>query len=88
MTTRRCWTCNTEHDLDEACKASPAARARRAAGAKDDWTSNDLFGPDPRPTMTAQYRGECSAGDEIEEGDTIRPDGEGGWIHVNCEDEV
>lgn len=78
---RRCWTCNTEHDLNEACKASPAARARRAVGAK---TQTSV----PRPAMEARYRGECSAGDEIEEGDTIRPDGDGGWIHVNCEDEA
>lgn len=41
----------------------------------------------PGPWFTASYGGSCaSCGDQIEEGDTIRADGAGGWECENCED--
>ena len=87
MTARHCWTCNGEHDLDKACKQSPAARTHRAAGG-----SSGLFGgaaSEPeQPAFEASYDGPCSAGDDISEGELIRADGDGGWIHVDCEDEA
>jgi hypothetical protein len=87
---RKCWTCNTEHDLDAACGASPAVRAIRAAGGPghelDDTTA--LFDePEERelgPVFTAVYDGEdACCGEGIEEGQQARADGEGGWIHAN-----
>jgi hypothetical protein len=90
---RRCWTCNTEHDLDVPCRQSPAARARQAAGSRDDWTSDDLFdtaedAPKFGPVIEATYAGEdACCGDWIEVGQEIRADGQGGWIHATttCE---
>lgn len=41
----------------------------------------------PGPWFIASYDGECSWGDEIEEGDTIRADGTGGWEHEGCAEE-
>lgn len=85
MTAQMCWTCNTEHDLDEACRQSPAARATRAAGGR-----SGLFGApaEQYPVIAAQFDSPCSAGDDIYEGELIRADGDGGWIHVECEDEL
>lgn len=87
---RRCWTCNTEHDLDAPCRQSPAARARRAAGAKDDWTSDDLFDEPSKfgPIFTAEFESEdACCGEGIVPGEDIRADGQGGWIHADtmCE---
>ena len=82
---RRCWTCNTEHDLDEPCGASMRAVSERAAGG----SVSDLFmnaGSKLGPVFTATYDGEDSCcGEGIEEGDSIQADGEGGWIHQGCE---
>lgn len=36
------------------------------------------------PWFLASYPGECSWGDEIEEGEEIRADGDGGWEHRDC----
>jgi hypothetical protein len=70
---RRCWTCNTEHDLDMACPASDTVRSMRAAGAPDH-TSPDLFD-------------DACCGEGIVPGEDIRADGFGGWIHADtiCE---
>lgn len=90
---RKCWTCGGEHDLDAACGASPAVRANRAAGGPgcelDDRTA-DLFDESEKfgPVFTATYDGEdACCGNGIEEGESIRADGEGGWIHAtrDCE---
>jgi len=51
---------------------------------------DDLFQPaepaQPRlgPTFEAEYRSDCSEGDEIEPGETIRADGHGGYVHASC----
>ena len=77
---RQCWTCNSEHDLDEACPGSSANRSAMAAGG------SLLFGSEAlAPVIEASFAGPCSDGDWIEEGDSIRADGDGGWIHVGCE---
>ena len=36
------------------------------------------------PTFEAEYRSDCSEGDEIEPGETIRADGHGGYVHASC----
>jgi len=86
---RRCWTCNTEHNMDEACRQSPAARSRRAAGGKDDFFDDTPSGNIKLgPVLTAQFESEDSCcGDGIMPGEDIRADGEGGWIHAreDCE---
>lgn len=84
---RRCWTCNTDHDLDAVCAASARGRTVTAAGGRltDDLTETD--GPRLGPVVTASFPGEpdcCEQG--IEPGDRIRADGHGGWIHEGCED--
>ena len=86
MTKRRCWTCNTEHDLDEACPQSPTARGRRAAGALDDFTATGLFGADPSPGMPAQFESECpECGEMIWAGETIkRGSDDNGFVHEEC----
>jgi hypothetical protein len=55
---------------------------------------DDLFEPaqGPRriergevgPVFDAQYGSDCSEGDEIEPGDSIRADGHGGFAHASC----
>jgi len=87
---RRCWTCNSEHDLDQACRKSEAARTRREAGPGDDWSSDDLFDDVHSfgPVFTASYETDDSCcGNGIEPGELIRADGRGGWIHAEngCE---
>lgn len=83
MSTRRCWTCNADHDIDEACKQSGQARAERAAGG----TNSALFGgvpEDGHAALTAKYDGRCPAcDDEIHVGDSIcRVDGQ--YVHEEC----
>lgn len=36
------------------------------------------------PWFLAAFPGECVWGDEIQEGDMIRADGDGGWEHEGC----
>lgn len=86
MSARRCWTCGNEHDMDEPCKQSPLARAQRAAGGTLFGQGQSDDSEIARPTINAKYDGYCSAGDDISEGEPIRADGEGGWIHIECED--
>jgi hypothetical protein len=38
----------------------------------------------PGPWFIAAFTSDCSWGDEIEEGDQIRADGDGGWEHLDC----
>lgn len=94
---RRCWTCQGEHDLDEACPSNSTVRSMRAAGGPGatiyDATTPDLFDePEdvPRfgPIFTATYESDCESCDEgIVAGEDIRADGRGGWIHADdqCE---
>lgn len=85
---RRCWTCNTEHDLDEACRQSPAAITRRAAGGSDDLFDDAQDAPSFGPVFTATYDcDDACCGDGIESGQSIRADGQGGWIYADdqCE---
>jgi hypothetical protein len=87
---RRCWTCNVEHEPDEPCRQFPAARTARAVGG-----THDLFddaeqpaGPRFGPIFMATYESNCaSCGDFILQGEGIRADGQGGWIHADddCE---
>lgn len=90
---RTCWTCLSEHAIDAPCGANQAVRAQRSEGTPgntifdrtaDLFDEADSFGP----VITATYEGEDSCcGMGIEEGDRIRADGQGGWIHANedCE---
>lgn len=81
---RRCWTCNSDHDLDEACAQSMRGRSVTASGSR---LADDLFESRRRPVITASFRGEdACCGEGIRPGDHIRSDGEGGWIHEDCED--
>ncbi len=85
---RRCWTCNTDHDLDDVCATSMRGRTVTAAGGRlaDDLHERDT--PRLGPVFTASFPGEpacCEQG--IDVGDRIRADGEGGWIHEECEGE-
>ena len=82
---RRCWTCQNEHDLDEACSQSSMARARKAAGGGDDLFDDAQDAPKFGPVFTATYDcdDEC-CGDGIESGQSIRGY-EGGWIHASKE---
>ena len=85
---RRCWTCNTEHDLDMPCKQSPMATARRAAAGSDDLFDDASEPVRLGPVFMATYEGECTSCDEvIQPGEDIRADGAGGWIHADdmCE---
>lgn len=78
---RRCWTCNNEHDLDDSCPRSEVARAVTAAGGSLFMSAGSRLGP----VFTATYDCEdACCGSGIEEGDQIRADGEGGWIHRDC----
>ena len=92
---RRCWTCNSDHDLDAACPSSQAVRSMRSVGQPGnemaDHTSPDLF-DDPEdvpkfgPVFTATYDSEdACCGKGIESGQTVRADGQGGWIHADDE---
>lgn len=94
---RICWTCNNEHDLDEACRASHTVRTMRSAGSPGnelaDHTSPDLFdnasdGPKLGPIFVAEHESEdACCGEGIVPGEDIRADGHGGWIHADttCE---
>lgn len=93
---RRCWTCNTEHDLDDPCRMSPAARANRSAGGSGNELGErtaDLFDdaedfPAFGPVFTAEHESEdACCGEGVVPGEDIRADGRGGWIHADdgCE---
>lgn len=74
-----CWTCNAEHDPDDAC--------RRPAPAASDLFDDAEEAPAVGPAFTASFDGEdscCGAG--ITAGETIRADGSGGWIHDDCKE--
>src|SRR6185312_8126575 len=84
---RRCWTCNSEHDLDAACPSSDTARARRAAGGADD-LFDDASDSKLGPIFCAEFESDDSCcGEGIVPGEDIRADGRGGWIHADttCE---
>lgn len=87
---RRCWTCNTDHDLDHPCRQSMMARSRVAAGGRatddlfDDSAPESPFGP----IFTATFESDSACcGEAIVPGEDIRADGLGGWIHADdqCE---
>lgn len=82
---RRCWTCNTDHDLDAVCATSMRSRTVTAAGGRlADENSESRFGP----VIVARWNSDdACCGEGIEEGDRIRSDGDGGWTHEGCEDE-
>lgn len=95
---RQCWTCMSNHDLDEACPSSYTVRSMRSAGQAGnqlaDHTTPDLFdntdedAPKFGPILTAQMHGPDACCDEgIVPGEDIRADGRGGWIHADdtCE---
>lgn len=50
----------------------------------DDWYDEPSATPEPGPVFTASYDSECADGDEILAGDSIRADGEGGYVHASC----
>jgi len=81
---RRCWTCNTDHDLDEPCSQSRTVRSVVAAGgsASQLFTNGkEEFGP----VFCAGHESECESCDEgIVPGEDIRADGRGGWIHADA----
>lgn len=90
MTPRRCWTCNNDHDLDEACPKSASAVSAKAAGGKatdalfDDAQKTFTFG---RIFMAQHESDDDCCGEGIQPGEDIRADGRGGWIHADdtCE---
>lgn len=72
--------------MSKSCGASAVSRSRRAAGAQGDLFDDVTDGPTFGPTFTATYQSddEC-CGDGIEEGQSVRADGQGGWIHASAE---
>lgn len=55
------------------------------------WTMGDTEALKMGPVVTAQYDGECALEEctaDIFEGDDIRSDGAGGWVHADCADGV
>lgn len=54
------------------------------------WTAEDTESPPLAPVVTAAFEGPCSVdcGSMIEEGDDIRSDGAGGWVHADCAEGV
>lgn len=83
---RQCWTCNTEHDLDTACKQSPSAVTRRAAGGSDDLFDDAQDRPRFGPVFMSTYESDDTCcGEGIVAGEDIRADGRGGWIHADAE---
>lgn len=76
----RCWTCNTDHDLDEAC-GRPAYTRTAGEHLFDD------AAPDPRPDLRAfpaRYRSECpDCWEDIWPGDMI-VGSDNGYVHVEC----
>ena len=86
---RRCWTCQSEHDPDEACPAGMLARSARAAGVSlSDLVDDARLGREFGPVFMATYESDDDCcGEGIVAGEDIRADGRGGWIHAddNCE---
>lgn len=83
---RRCWTCNTDHDLDAVCATSMRSRTVTATGGRlaDDLTESSS--PRLGAVVMARWNTEdACCGEGIDEGDRIRSNGEGGWIHEECE---
>jgi len=73
---------------------SSPADLERAAGllSADPFSSGTDSVPQPGPEFYASYGSECSAavcleGGDIEEGDLIQADGEGGYAHSGCLDD-
>jgi hypothetical protein len=57
--------------------------------AADPFASGSDSVPQPGPVFSAGYDSECASatcylGGDIEEGDDIRADGEGGFVHSEC----
>lgn len=71
--------------MDMPCRESAVSRSRRAAGA-DDLFDDAAAGPKFGPVFAATYQSddEC-CGDGIEEGQSVRADSQGGWIHASAE---
>lgn len=83
---RRCWTCNSDHDLDEPCATSMRGRTVTAAGGRLGDDLHEREQAKAGPVFVARWNSEdACCGEGIEEGDSIRSDGEGGWIHEGCE---
>lgn len=85
MSARKCWTCGSEHDLDEAChrhwsRVNPARVP----------TDGELLFATPEesrlgPVIVASYDGDdACCGNGIWNGERIRADGERGWVHEEC----
>lgn len=100
MSVRHCWTCNNDHDPDEACRRSVHARpANLVAVMKEhlpaigEAVTDFLFdnaAPASKfgPVFMAEFESEDSCcGEGIVPGEDIRADGHGGWIHADttCE---
>lgn len=76
MLVRRCWTCQQEHDLDEACLNSMRARSKAAASGQG---------------VYARYHGTCEVcGRGMQAGQRIvaHPSEDGTWIHEECEEDA
>lgn len=61
-----------------------------ASGTAD--RPRSIFDPEYGPEVVASFASDCDAsacfqGGEIFEGDIIRADGEGGWVHTECADD-
>lgn len=76
--------CEKTDLLVESCGHCTGAEAEaRAAREEAEVARRPATGPGP--WFTAQYEGECvCCGDDITPGDTIRADGEGGYVCDEC----
>lgn len=85
----KCWTCMSDHPADAPCAGLDPGPPDRTSdffdNAEDAATSiGTKFGP----IFMATFPGTCSACDDlIYQGEDIRADGSGGWIHADdgCE---
>jgi hypothetical protein len=84
---RRCWTCNQEHDIDEACRIALVCNSTPGNRIVDDLIDDapsSRLGPVFRATFESE---DACCGEGIVPGEDIRADGSGGWIHADttCE---
>lgn len=85
-----CYVCMAEHDPADPCvprRAEPKPEPdvfEEPEGIELEPVKQAGMGP----VFVAEYEGECSGcGGEINRGDDIRADGQGGWVQVGpCEE--
>jgi hypothetical protein len=79
--------------MAEPCLLHDLENCADCQGGLKVLTGTRLRSPRPRPPSSlgpwfdARFDGECENGCAIQEGDTIRSDGEGGWLCRICGDD-